>query len=123
MLSDTRQSRITLPSHQQTWAAGKFAFSRQESSVAFNSACACPASALQSERLLAETARVLQPKDWSIRMNKKERRLAMGTALQSANANITIVEDLKVGFDKDHIGIGNLQSWPLHANRGSYPYS
>ena len=36
-------------------------------------------------------------------MNKKERRLAMGTALQSANANITIVEDLKVIFDKNHI--------------------
>lgn len=39
-----------------------------------------------------------KPKDWSIRMNKKERRLAMGTALQSANANITIVEDLKDSF-------------------------
>ena len=60
-------------------------------------------SELQSERLLADTACVLQPKDWSIRMNKKERRLAMGTALQSANANITIVEDLKVIFDKNHI--------------------
>lgn len=38
----------------------------------------------------------LQPKDWGIRMNKKERRLALATALQSATANITIVEDLKV---------------------------
>jgi large subunit ribosomal protein L4 len=27
---------------------------------------------------------VSQPKDWSIKMNKKERRLAMATALQSA---------------------------------------
>jgi hypothetical protein len=27
---------------------------------------------------------VSQPKDWSIRMNKKERRLALATALQSA---------------------------------------
>lgn len=33
----------------------------------------------------------LQPKDWSISMNKKERRLAMATALQSAaNAGATI---------------------------------
>lgn len=39
---------------------------------------------------------LLQPKDWGIRMNKKERRLALATALQSATANTTIVEDLKV---------------------------
>jgi ribosomal protein L4 len=29
-------------------------------------------------------------------MNKKERRLALATALQSAAGNITVVEDLKV---------------------------
>lgn len=37
-----------------------------------------------------------QPKDWGIRMNKKERRLALATAFQSATANTVIVEDLKV---------------------------
>ncbi len=39
---------------------------------------------------------VSQPKDWGIRMNKKERRLALATAFQSATANTVIVEDLKV---------------------------
>jgi large subunit ribosomal protein L4 len=37
-----------------------------------------------------------QPKDWSIKMNKKERRLALATALQSAAADITVVDDLTV---------------------------
>jgi large subunit ribosomal protein L4 len=36
----------------------------------------------------------LQPKDWSIKMNKKERRLALATALQSAAADITVVDSL-----------------------------
>lgn len=39
---------------------------------------------------------VLQPRDWSIKMNKKERRLALSTALQSASDNITIIEDVGV---------------------------
>ena len=38
----------------------------------------------------------MQPKDWGIRMNKKERRLALATALQSATASTTVVQDLKV---------------------------
>lgn len=33
-----------------------------------------------------------KPRDWSISMNAKERRLAMSTALQSAAANMTIVD-------------------------------
>lgn len=37
-----------------------------------------------------------QPKDWSIKMNKKERRLALATALQSAAANTVTIRDLKV---------------------------
>lgn len=37
-----------------------------------------------------------QPKDWSIKMNKKERRLALATALQSAAADITVVDNLTV---------------------------
>jgi large subunit ribosomal protein L4 len=35
-----------------------------------------------------------KPRDWSIKMNKKERRLAMATALQTAAPSITVVEDL-----------------------------
>lgn len=38
----------------------------------------------------------MQPKDWSIKMNKKERRLAIATALQSAAQSITVVDDIKV---------------------------
>lgn len=37
-----------------------------------------------------------RPRDWSIKMNKKEKRLAMATAIQSAADSITVVEDLKV---------------------------
>lgn len=36
-----------------------------------------------------------KPRDWSIKMNKKERRLALATALQSASADILVVESLK----------------------------
>merc|ERR1719183_250167 len=39
-----------------------------------------------------------KPKDWTIQMNKKERRLAMGTALQSAASATTVVEDLSGVF-------------------------
>lgn len=35
-----------------------------------------------------------KPKDWSIKMNKKERRLALATALQSAAADTIVVDDL-----------------------------
>lgn len=35
-----------------------------------------------------------KPKDWTIKMNKKERRLAIATALQSAAAAITVVDDI-----------------------------
>jgi len=33
-----------------------------------------------------------KPRDWSIDMNKKERRLAMATALQSATKSIVVVD-------------------------------
>lgn len=36
----------------------------------------------------------MQPKDWSIKMNKKERRLALATALQSAANDIIVIESL-----------------------------
>lgn len=35
-----------------------------------------------------------KPKDWSIKMNKKERRLAMATALQSCAQDMIVVDDL-----------------------------
>jgi len=35
-----------------------------------------------------------QPKDWSIKMNKKERRLALATALQSAAGDVVVVESI-----------------------------
>lgn len=35
-----------------------------------------------------------KPKDWSISMNKKERRLAMATAIQSAAADMVVVESM-----------------------------
>ena len=52
---------------------------------------------------------VSQPKDWGIRMNKKERRLALATAFQSATANTVIVEDLKVSL----LLHANLQSFTV----------
>ena len=61
----------------------------------------------QKQPLLTALLCVVQPKDWGIRMNKKERRLALATALQSANGNTTIVQDLKVS--------SLLQSAALHA--------
>lgn len=39
-----------------------------------------------------------KPKDWSIKMNKKERRLALATALQSAANDIIVVDDFKNTF-------------------------
>lgn len=36
-----------------------------------------------------------QPTDWTIKMNKKEKRLAMATALQSAAGSITVVDDVE----------------------------
>lgn len=41
-------------------------------------------------------ARPLQPKDWSISMNKKERRLALATALQSAASSTITARGFKV---------------------------
>jgi large subunit ribosomal protein L4 len=35
-----------------------------------------------------------KPKDWSIKMNKKERRLALATALASAAGDMTVVDSL-----------------------------
>lgn len=39
----------------------------------------------------------MQPTDWSIKMNKKERRLAVATALHSAAADILVADNMKAG--------------------------
>ena len=41
-----------------------------------------------------------KPKDWGIKMNKKERRLAMATALQSAAADIVVIESAAMSEPK-----------------------
>ena len=38
----------------------------------------------------------VQATDWSIKINKKERRLAVATALQNAAADILVVESIRV---------------------------
>jgi len=41
-----------------------------------------------------------KPRDWSIKMNKKERRLALATALQSAAEDVIITESLEGKFEE-----------------------
>ncbi|KAL5710420.1 60S ribosomal protein L4 [Ranunculus cassubicifolius] len=41
-----------------------------------------------------------KPKDWSIKINKKEKRLAISTALASAAVNTIVVEDFGDKFEK-----------------------
>ena len=41
---------------------------------------------------------VAQPTDWTIKINKKERRLAVATALQSAASDMKVIEDIKVSL-------------------------
>ena len=42
----------------------------------------------------------MQPRDWSIKMNRKERRLAYATALNSAAGNITVIPDFQVSIQQ-----------------------
>jgi len=64
---------------------------------------------------MAEAAPILclQPKDWTIKMNKKERRLAIATALQSAAAVITVVDDIKVPPPFQVLYFQKRANWPL----------
>ena len=61
--------------------------------------CACAAASAASlllrrrRRRRARPARAPQPRDWSIQMNKKERKLALATALQSAAADMLACAD------------------------------
>lgn len=41
-----------------------------------------------------------KPKDWSIKINKKEKRLAISTAISSAVENTVVVEDFDDKFEK-----------------------
>lgn len=41
-----------------------------------------------------------KPKDWSIKINRKEKQLALSTAIASAAANTVVVEDFENGFEK-----------------------
>ena len=51
-----------------------------------------------------------KPKDWGIKMNKKERRLAMATALQSAAADIIVVESAAMSEPKTKALVAALAS-------------
>lgn len=41
-----------------------------------------------------------RPKDWSVKINKKEKRLAISTAISSAAENTIVVEEFEDKFDK-----------------------
>ncbi|CAM8958441.1 unnamed protein product [Rhodiola kirilowii] len=41
-----------------------------------------------------------KPKDWSIKINRKEKQLALSTAIASAAASTVVVEDIEGGFEK-----------------------
>lgn len=41
-----------------------------------------------------------KPKDWSVKINKKEKRLAISTAINSAVENAIVVEDFGDKFEK-----------------------
>ncbi|KAJ7555277.1 hypothetical protein O6H91_05G029600 [Diphasiastrum complanatum] len=62
-----------------------------------------------------------KPKDWSIKINKKEKRLAISTALQSAAVNTVVVEDFEERFEvprtKDFISA--LKRWGIQAEEHS----
>lgn len=41
-----------------------------------------------------------KPKDWSVKINKKEKKLAVSTAISSAVENTIVVEDFEDKFEK-----------------------
>ena len=59
-----------------------------------------------------------KPKDWSIKMNKKERRLAMATAIQSAASSMVVVDDINSGVTvlKSKAFQDNLKSWGVNVD-------
>lgn len=83
------------------WAASSAALPADEKQQCNGSTSTCPHTHAQPG-----FHGCLQPKDWSIKMNKKERRLALATALQSAAASTVTVRDLKVGCPRFPASIG-----------------
>jgi large subunit ribosomal protein L4 len=63
-----------------------------------------------------------KPKDWSIKMNKKERRLAMATALQSAASAMIVIDDISGNISKPSANDFNksLQKWGVGATEKAY---
>jgi large subunit ribosomal protein L4 len=62
-----------------------------------------------------------KPKDWSIKMNKKERRLAMATAIQSASGAMIVVDDLaKVATPKTKAMGEALKAWGVAEGEKAY---
>lgn len=58
-----------------------------------------------------------KPKDWSIKINKKENRLALSTAIQNAAVNMTVVEDFDENFSapKTKDFVAALKRWGVDA--------
>ena len=63
-----------------------------------------------------------KPKDWSIKMNKKERRLAMATAIQSAAAasSLIVVDSLAGAVPKTKAMANALKSWGVAEGEKAY---
>lgn len=63
-----------------------------------------------------------KPRDWSIKMNKKERRLAMATALQSAASAMIVIDDISGNISKPSANDFNksLQKWGVGATEKAY---
>jgi large subunit ribosomal protein L4 len=66
-----------------------------------------------------------KPKDWSIKINKKEKRLAISTALQSATVNTIVVEDFEEKFTapKTKEFIAALKRWGVNQGENSLLFS
>ncbi|XP_024382335.1 uncharacterized protein [Physcomitrium patens] len=66
-----------------------------------------------------------KPKDWSIKINKKEKRLAISTALQSASVNTVVVEDFEDKFTtpKTKEFISALKRWGVKQGENSLLFS
>lgn len=66
-----------------------------------------------------------KPTDWSIKMNKKEKRLAISTALQSATTNTIVVEDFDEKFTapKTKDFLAALKRWGVAPSENSLLFS
>jgi large subunit ribosomal protein L4 len=66
-----------------------------------------------------------KPKDWSIKINKKEKRLAISTALQSATVNTVVVEDFeeKLTAPKTKDFMAALKRWGVNQGENSLLFS